>query len=234
MRQNFKKTKSPRYGTIILALIVNFASTPALAAVPGQLSQFQNETRSTSTTLAERCQPGETYMIPISETKFINQQANSTQLDLSYIRSLSEIARADLKMTVKDMVPLDMQATNSQGEVAGRILGFSIDRWLSTNPFAKDTLGAAVQSIEAPLKQEISIGNDSGQKHSIKMDFKATRGLASISYQGLVNARVGYQVIDRKLGVEVSHSLGNRREIVINHSLDSNESREIVAFRMEW
>jgi hypothetical protein len=200
---------------VLLACALSLAFTPnAWASIPTRFEVFsQNE---------------------ILKDEFVKRDGETTELDLKYIHRLTEMARTELRMTVANVLPTNLAATQSETRVAQQILGHSLERWFETSEWAQNTFGDTVKSVEEPFGQGVSIQDASGQSHRVQMKMKAARAIASINYTGWVDASLGYQLSSGTVGLEISRVVGKGKKVSLNHTSDSDDSRQVIAYQFEW
>jgi hypothetical protein len=205
-----------RAARFIAAFAMSFPLTPkAYAAVPKRFDIYNSNDRYTT-------------------SEFVRRDGEVAELDLTYIKELSERARTELRMSVADVLPTDMKASESESRVAQQILSHSLERWFDTSPWAKDTFGDTVKAVEEPFGKGMTMEDESGQTHKLQVKMKAARTLASINYTGWVNASLGYQVSSGTVAFEVSHKVAQNQKISFNHSSNNEESRQIVAYQIDF
>jgi hypothetical protein len=203
---------------VFLAALVTLASRPATAAVPQRLNGLILQMSAMNS----------------SNPEFIVRSGSGAELDLSYIRQLTEMARADLRMTVADVIPTNLKATDHEAKIARQIIGHSLERWFEQSAWARDNIGEALQALEAPLNTEVRMKSASGVAHTVKMHLKAARAIASVTYSGWVNATLAYQITSRTLGFEVSRAIAKNQKVIFTASTQPEESRQIVGYRYEF
>lgn len=223
MRQLNGKSKGLKHSLqwafrIFLGVAVTLASRPVFASTPQRLNglvlQISNENS--------------------SNPEFVVRTGSGAELDLNYVRQLTQMARADLRMSVADVIPTSLKATESEAKIAKQIIGHSLERWFENSRWARDNIGEALQALEAPLKSEISIKGASGVAHKVAMHVKAARAIASVTYTGLVNATLAYQITSQTLGFEVSRQITKSQKVVFTASTQPEETRQIVEYQYEF
>lgn len=207
-----KKTAARRILRLVLAALFSLSSIPTLAAVPRSLASYSS----------------------VRSQTFVVRSQEGKELDLTYIRNLTQIARAELRMSVADFVPANLSESDSELEVARQIIGHSLEKWLSSAEIANGALGEAVRAVDQPLSGSVAVKSDSGVVHKVSMNVTAARSIASVSYSGWVDATVAYQISSQTLGVEVSREIGSNQKVVFNHTDHPDETRDIIGLQMSW
>lgn len=195
---------------VAMALIVTFASIPSLGAVPQSLRL--------------------TYRY---QQSFVVQANAGQELDLNYIRRLSELAHSELKMSVADFIPTNLSPDASESKLARQIIGHSLEKWLSSSETA-EAFGEAVAAIEKPLSQSVAVTDSAGVQHKIGFNVKAARAIASINYTGFVDATLAYQVTSNTVALQVNRKLTQNQKVVLNQTINSGESRHVIAWQMDF
>lgn len=207
-----RKASTQRVLRLSLAVLFSLSSIPSLGAVPKSLASYS----------------------ALRSNAFVVRSEEGKELDLGYIRNLTQIARAELRMTVADFVPSNMSESDSEMEVARQIIGHSLEKWFSSAEIANGALGEAIRAVDQPLSGSMAVKSETGVVHKVSMNVIAARSIASVSYSGWVNASVAYQVSSQTFGVEVSRNLSSTQKLVFNHTDHPDETRDIVGLQMSW
>lgn len=194
-------------------LLFTLATEPTIAAIPGHLMSNQPN-------------------LPLFTVSSPNLACS--ELNLSYIASLSEMARQDIRVRIEDYVPLNMSATGSEASVAREIIGRTFEKWAASNDFAQKTVGQALENIEKPLNSEVTHKDAAGVEHSLQFKVNASRAIASVSYAGYVNASLDYHVADQSLGLQISRPKSPNQKWIFNHTREGGDSRELVGYQIQF
>lgn len=198
-----------------MAAVISAVSTPCFSAIPQTINFI-------------------TYNMSLQQTSFVRDERGHTELDLSYIRQLSQLARNELKMSAADFIPSGLKNTDSEIKVAQQIIGHSLERWFSSSEIANGAIGDAIRTIEEPMAQSMDVRDSSGRHHKVAMNVKASRAIASVTYTGVINATLAYQVTSRTIAFEAIHKLKSDQKIVFNSTSHPQETRQMIAWQMSW
>ncbi|MBX7232733.1 MAG: hypothetical protein K1X29_11685, partial [Bdellovibrionales bacterium] len=131
-----------------------------------------------------------------------------------------------------DIIPLSMTATNSQGNVTRKILSHSLDQFVSAKKKNKDFWGRSLRSMEKPLGDGLSVNDQRGRQHQLKMEIHGTG--PSLMYKGIINASLDYKTDSRTLAFAVTQKITTAQQIVLKHSKNSDESLSTFGYQITW
>ncbi len=182
------------------------------------------------------------------------QTSDSKELDLAYFQQLVEIANAQPKFRGEDYIPLNLSPTANGEDLAGRIIGHSLNNWMKSPQAQNLYITNLVRRIEAPLRTEMSFGGSSPSdvsanapgasgsellspmrtQHKVKFNVDAGSTQARIQYEGLMNAEMIYAVAGQQFEFRVTQKLSETSQLVLNHVSVPDESREMLSLQMSF
>lgn len=164
--------------------------------------------------------------------KLIRVQSGDQEINLKYLDFLSKLEISNSTLSADDIIPLSMTATNSQGNVTRKILSHSLDQFVSAKKKNKDFWGRSLRSMEKPLGDGLSVNDQRGRQHQLKMEIHGTG--PSLMYKGIINAALDYKADSRTLAFEVTQKITTAQQIVLKHSKNSDESLSTFGYQITW
>lgn len=163
---------------------------------------------------------------------FSGSPCQAEELDLEYIRQITEMARSELRsFKTSDFLPMGMGASNEESHVSQQILSHSLQRCLDILMSHNENFTGTARMVQKTLDHTTIA---SSAQNSMKVKVDAARGLASVNYDGAVEAKLSYEIIGQRTNFEITQRLDNNKRLVFNVTDQDNETRQIIGFQMEW
>ncbi len=148
---------------------------------------------------------------------------------IALIHPYEDITYAD----VSRVVPTDIPASASGGQVASQIADRSVQAYFNSESFKATNIGKTSHSVEQSLKQDLTIAGSSPDavQHNFKFNMQATQAKAMIDYTGFTNAQLSYKASKQELNFEVFRNLTQTMKVAYNHINSPNDQRDVVSLR---
>ncbi|MCM2280363.1 MAG: hypothetical protein NDI61_00795 [Bdellovibrionaceae bacterium] len=148
------------------------------------------------------------------------------------LESVHEIKTED----VARWIPVNMAPSDDGSAVASQIFDFGVQNLLKSPDFKNNSLVRSAQKMESVMGSDMSFGGTQAgdTKHVFKFRMKPTQSAAQLNYEGLVNARVDYQIARSALNVEISEKVATHTDLVITHADTRNDRREMLSMRWSF
>lgn len=168
--------------------------------------------------------------------------------------SLGAFARVDVKKTKKLSLPKDISEPVLSSETAKKIQPNKIEKDESSqsvlskmfdntvsflwehSDVKKTSLGAAADKLDKNLKTEMNLGKSKNSKteHKVSVKLLAMQALAKIEYKGWVRAGLNYDARAAKTEAELVEDISTNKDLVLSHSVTSQENKSQMSFRWNW
>jgi hypothetical protein len=171
---------------------------------------------------------------------------------------VSAFAKVDLVKTKKMNIPKDVSQSNSafydvsnklnkslteadnSRTIVSKVIDNTLSYWWDNSGFKNTSMGQAVETVEKKMKADVNLGStttsDVGKKieHKLSIKLLAAQAMAKIEYLGWFKGAVQYNARNAATEAEVLENLSNNKDLVISHSVTTNESKSQVSLRWNW
>jgi hypothetical protein len=127
------------------------------------------------------------------------------------------------KLDAAKMIPTDMQASENQNEVFGKVADQSLSSWFNSDAMRATTLGRAATTVEKELQQEVVIQTKNSVQHKFNFNVQAFQALAQIQYEGFFHSALRYKLAQAKFDLEISQQMFGNKELLLNTTGDASE-----------
>ncbi len=134
---------------------------------------------------------------------------------------------------VSRLVPTDIPATASGGQVASQIADKGMQAYFNSDSFKSTSIGKTSHSVEKSLKQDVTIGGSEPDaiKHNFRFNMQATQAKAMLDYTGYTNAQLSYKASGQELNLEIFRQLTQSMKIAYNHINNPTDQRDVVSLK---
>lgn len=141
---------------------------------------------------------------------------------------------------VSNKVVNSIDSTDSSGIVVSKIIDNSVMYWWD-NSGVKDTkMGQAVETVQNKMRADVDLGSTgvgelkNTTQHKLSLRLLAAQALAKVEYFGWFKGAFKYDMKNSVAEAEVLENLNNNKDLVVSHSVSSNESKSQVSLRWSW
>lgn len=174
------------------------------------------------------------------ESPFIRYSADtrSKHLDLSYIETLTRTIQLETPVEIGKFIPLSLQPSSSEEFVTEQILSHCIQSAFESIEIQDSRIKSAARSISGPVNADFSLGttgaSDSRTQHKMAVKVEAARSIASITYNGYVDAQAKFYLASNLALYEVSKAIGRDTRIVFNHIEQAQDRIDRLSLSFAW
>ncbi len=169
---------------------------------------------------------------------FLNTEKAVARQPVSHMKILI-MPEANLDQTSqnfsKKVLPKSLTAADSSQSVVSKIIDNSLAYWWDNSELKKTSVGQAATKIEQNMKAEVDFGKtEKSSGHKLSFKLLAIQALAKIEYKGWIKAALNYDAKAAKAEAELLENLSNNKDLVISHSMTSNENKSQLSLRWNW
>ncbi len=141
---------------------------------------------------------------------------------------------------VAEIVPTDFQENESSQSVVGRILQNTANKIMQSDIIANSFLMKTAKQVESSTKVDIAIKQENDVnpsdeiEHKVNFDVQALKGLAKITYSGLIDSKIEYQASNNTFQVSLEEKLSGNSKMVLSHLNDRQQSRQLLQYQVSW
>ena len=132
------------------------------------------------------------------------------------------------------IAPKNISENESADSVLARMADSSVSLWWDTTPLRQSAIGKAADTVEKKMNVKVEIEDKNKIKHTMNLKILAMQALARLEYRGWVRAAISYDARAAKTEAEVSEDIGETQNIVITHTITSNENKSQLGWRWSW
>lgn len=134
------------------------------------------------------------------------------------------------------VLPKSMAATDSSGSVVGKIIDNSIAYWWNNSEMKNTSVGQAAEAVQNKMKAEMDLGTSGQNKvgHKLSLKVLAMQALAKLEYKGWFKGALNYDAKSKTAEAEILENLSNNKDLVISHSVTTNENKSQLSLRWNW
>ena len=131
------------------------------------------------------------------------------------------------------------EADNSR-TIVSKVIDNTLSYWWDTSGIKNTSMGQAVETVEKKMKADVNLGSTTASdesktvQHKLSFRLMAAQALAKIEYFGWFKGVIQYNARNAATEAEVFENLSNNKDLVISHSITSNESKSQVSLRWNW
>lgn len=167
---------------------------------------------------------------------FAPSQDFSKGLNASAIQPV-ESSRTTTTADVARIIPANMAPTNNGGLVAGQIIDHSFSNWFNSEEVRRSSFGRTAHKVEKSLTSDVSFGSKQPEsiRHNLRFQVKAAQTQAQVQYTGLTTAQFTYYMLQDKSDIEVREPMkALNTQLVYNHTVSHDDTREMLSLRWAW
>ncbi len=137
---------------------------------------------------------------------------------------------------VNEILPTSLSAGDTSRTVIRKMIDNSLSYWWKKSDFKNTSVGRAADKIENKMKAEMDLGSSGTEKTDHRLSFKvlAAQALAKFGYTGWVKAAINFDAKSATTEAEVMENLSNNKDLVISHSVTSEENKSQLSLRWNW
>ncbi len=141
---------------------------------------------------------------------------------------------------VAEIVPTNYQEDESSHSVVGRILQNTANKIMKSELIANSFLMKTAKKVEDTTKMDIAIKEKNKDnpkqeiEHKLNFDIQALKGLAKITYTGLIDSKIEYQASNNTFQVSLEEKLSGNSKIALTHLNDRQQSRQLIQYQLNW
>ncbi len=142
---------------------------------------------------------------------------------------------------VAEIIPTQFQENETSQSVMSRILQNTANKILKSEVIANSFLMKTAKQMEDTTKVDIAIkeknnthASEKQIEHKVNFDVQALKGLAKITYTGLIDSKIEYQATNDTLQVSLEEKLSGRSKIALTHLNDRQQSRQLLQYQLSW
>ena len=201
----------------LIGVSLYFAPCKAMLRIPGRFPSAVSAVR-----------------VPVKPLNFY-----SSSRDFSKGCNFAEIQPVIPRSTfdVANYIPQDLTPTNDGGMIAARIADRSLNTIFNSPEVQNTDFGRTAHSLEKTMNSDMSVGGQEPDsiRHNFKFGVKAAQTKAHLTYEGITNAEVSYQVVASTLNVEVREPMAMlNTDLVYNHINTRDDQRDVLSVRWNW
>ena len=88
--------------------------------------------------------------------------------------------------------------------------------------------------MDVAIKAEKSNAIDKPVEHKFNFDLQALKQEARIIYEGYIKSKLEYKANQDALIFSIEEALSNRSKILITHTNDRIQSRQLLQYQINW
>lgn len=147
---------------------------------------------------------------------------------------------ADTDTTAADfsenVLPKSLTTADSSRSVVTKIIDNSLAYWWNNSEMKNTSVGQAAEAVQNKMKAEMDLGSSGQNQVGHKLSFKllAMQALAKLEYKGWFKGALNYDAKSQSAEAEILENLSNNKDLVISHSVTSNENKSQLSLRWNW
>jgi hypothetical protein len=160
------------------------------------------------------------------------------QVDTQHTKVMT-MPQASADTSVSDMsqeiMPKEMDSNESSSTFMSKLMDNSFSYWFNNSGFKDTSVGRAATAVEKKMKADVDLGSDKDQvSHKLSFKVLASQALAKLEYTGWFKAAFNYDARASKAEAELLENLSNNKDLIVSHSITSNESKSQLSLRWNW
>lgn len=134
------------------------------------------------------------------------------------------------------VLPKTMATTDSSRSVVTKILDNTLAYWWDNSEMKNTSVGQAAEAVQNKMKAEVDLGSSGQSKvgHKLSLKVLAMQALAKLEYKGWFKGALNYDAKAQAAEAEILENLSNNKDLVISHSVTSNENKSQLSLRWNW
>lgn len=145
--------------------------------------------------------------------------AQANLLSPELIQNFNEVKASMKAFDASQMLPTDLQPSQSESDVFNRIADHSLSNWFNSPEMKATPIGRTATEVEKKVSTDVTITDAKANiDHKVSFHILAFQALAKIDYSGYVNASFKYRATDTATIFELQEPLANHKEVYINHT----------------
>lgn len=132
---------------------------------------------------------------------------------------------------VAEYIPMTMQPSSDSTLVFSQIADRGFAAYFSRPEVRESFIGQQATQVEEKMKAEVLLPS-AEREHKLNFNLQAFQATARIEYTGFTKAAIQYRATQSQLGFELSEVVASGKELVVSHSVQS-ENR-ISELNLRW
>lgn len=143
-------------------------------------------------------------------------------------------------VTVSNKAANSLSVTDSSGTVVSKIVDSSLMYWWDNSGIKNTRMGQAVETVQNKMRIDANLGSTGSDKnhnavqHKVSLKLLAAQAIAKIEYLGWFRGSINYDTKTSTAEAEIYENLNNNKDLVVTHSVASQESKSQVSLRWNW
>ncbi|MBY0553164.1 hypothetical protein K2P97_01460 [bacterium] len=134
------------------------------------------------------------------------------------------------------VLPKSLTTADSSRSVVTKIIDNSLAYWWNNSEMKNTSVGQAAEAVQNKMKAEMDLGSSGQNKvdHKLSLKVLAMQALAKLEYKGWFKGALNYDAKSKTAEAEILENLSNNKDLVISHSVTSNENKSQLSLRWNW
>ncbi len=144
------------------------------------------------------------------------------------------------KSNLESILPDQVSEEDTGRSIRSKILSQSAESLMEADIIKNSFLFKTAKQVEDSTKMDVAIkaektnALDKPVEHKFNFDLQALKQEARIIYEGYIKSKLEYKANQDALIFSIEEALSNRSKILITHTNDRIQSRQLLQYQINW